>query len=356
MKIFKKISAILLVCILALSVVGCHKKNEVAVTVDGFNFTSAYYMCALMTANGEAQNKVYESLTAAEQQQEIDFYSKKIDNKKFVDWVEDRAIEIIKERAAYKSLCKKANISLDAETKLNVKDSVSQSWDNGYSAYFEPNGVGFDTLVSYEVDYYYKDLYFEHLYGKGGDKEISTEDVKTKLYDNFLTANYIDVTFDQETEDEKKAIETKINGYADKLKNKSMTFEQVYNEHNGIKEEDKKDTETTEPQPKDKYAYVFGADGSGYDYEYYSEMQKMATGEVKVIKKENNAGFVLVVKQDIKADEYYLNELDMHVRHLLKDTEYGEDIAKIAATLKTDISKYAIGQFNVKKIKEPTYE
>ena len=38
MKIFKKIAAILLVCLLALSAVGCHKKNEVAVTVDGFEF------------------------------------------------------------------------------------------------------------------------------------------------------------------------------------------------------------------------------------------------------------------------------------------------------------------------------
>ena len=66
MKIFKKISAILLVCLLALSVTGCHKKNETALTVDGFKFTSAYYMCALINAKTEAQSKVYENLSDEE--------------------------------------------------------------------------------------------------------------------------------------------------------------------------------------------------------------------------------------------------------------------------------------------------
>lgn len=360
MKIFKKLSALILVCIMALSVVGCHKKNEVAVTVDGFKFTSAYYMCALMDAKNEAQNKVYESLSAAEQQQTVDFYSKKIDNKEFTDWVEDRAIELIKELATYKSLCKKANIDLDSETRENAKYLASYYWQNGYSAYYEPNGVSEATYTAYIVDSYYSALYFEHVYGKDGEKEIPAEEVKTKIYDNFIISNLIDVTFSEETDDEKTAIENKLNEYANKLKNNSMTFEQVYKEYYDIKDEDLKDTETstenTEPKPKDEYAYVLGAEGTGYEHDYYSEIQKMATGEVKVIKKENSAGILLVIKQDIKADEYYVNDLDLTARHLIKDTEYSDDILKISASLKTDINKYAIGQFKVKKIVEPSYQ
>ena len=60
MKVIKKISALVLVCLLSLSAVGCHKKNEIAVKADGFQFTSAYYMCALINAKAEAQNKVNE--------------------------------------------------------------------------------------------------------------------------------------------------------------------------------------------------------------------------------------------------------------------------------------------------------
>ena len=356
MKIFKKISALLLVCLLALSAVGCHKKNEIAVTVDGFEFTSAYYMCALINANSEAQNKVYETLKEDEQQKEIDFYSKKIDDKNFVTWVEDRAIEMIKEIAAYKSLCKKADLKLDDETKANAQSYASYYWQSGYSQYFEPNGVGESTYTNFTVDSYYSSLYFEHLYGKDGEKEIPAEDVKNKIYDNFITANLIDVTFSEETDSEKTAIETKLNDYAAKLKNKSITFEQAYKEYYEIKDEETNNTtESNDPKPKDEYATVLGAEGTGYEHDFYSDIQKMATGEIKVIKKENNAGFVLVVKQDIKADEYYLDNLDLTARHLMKDEEFSDDISKTADDLKAEINKYAVKQFKVKKIVEPSY-
>lgn len=357
MKTFKKIAALLLVCLLALSAVGCHKQNEVAVKVDGFEFTSAYYMCALINANSEAQNKVYETLSAEEQQKEVDFYSKKIDDKNFVTWVEDRALEIIKEIAAYKSLCKKADLKLDDETKANAQSYASYYWQSGYSQYFEPNGVGESTYTNFTVDSYYASLYFEHLYGKDGKKAIPAEDVKNKIYDNFIIANLIDVSFSEETDTEKTAIETKLNGYADKLKNKSITFEQAYKEYYEIKDEPKDTTtESNESKPKDEYATVLGAEGTGYEHEFYADIQKMATGEVKVIKKENNAGFVLVVKQDIKADAFYLDNLDLTARHLIKDKEYSDDIAKTVKDLKPEVSKYAVKQFKVKKIVEPSYQ
>lgn len=357
MKIFKKIAALLLVCLLALSAVGCHKKNEIAVTVDGFEFTSAYYMCALINANSEAQNKVYETLKEDEQQKEIDFYSKKIDDKNFVTWVEDRAIEMIKEIAAYKSLCKKANLKLDDETKANAQSYASYYWQSGYSQYFEPNGVGESTYTNFTVDSYYSSLYFEHLYGKDGEKEIAADEVKNKIYDNFITANLIDVTFSEETDSEKTAIETKLNDYAAKLKNKSITFEQAYKEYYEIKDEETNNTtESNDPKPKDEYATVLGAEGTGYEHDFYSDIQKMATGEIKVIKKENNAGLLLVVKQDIKADAFYLDNLDLTARHLIKDKEYSDDIAKTVKALKPEVNKYAVKQFKVKKIVEPSYQ
>ena len=357
MKIFKKIAALLLVCLLALSAVGCHKKNEIAVTVDGFEFTSAYYMCALINANSEAQNKVYETLKEDEQQKEIDFYSKKIDDKNFVTWVEDRAIEMIKEIAAYKSLCKKANLKLDDETKANAQSYASYYWQSGYSQYFEPNGVGESTYTNFTVDSYYSSLYFEHLYGKDGEKEIAADEVKNKIYDNFITANLIDVTFSEETDSEKTAIETKLNDYAAKHKNNSITLDQAYKEYYEIKDEETNNTtESNDPKPKDEYATVLGAEGTGYEHDFYSDIQKMATGEIKVIKKENNAGLLLVVKQDIKADAFYLDNLDLTARHLIKDKEYSDDISKTVKALKPEVNKYAVKQFKVKKIVEPSYQ
>ena len=52
MKTIRKIAALLLIAVMCLTVTGClHKKDEIAVTIDGIEFTSAYYMCALINAN-----------------------------------------------------------------------------------------------------------------------------------------------------------------------------------------------------------------------------------------------------------------------------------------------------------------
>ena len=55
MKLMKNIIAVVIVFVMAFSVTGCHKKNEIAVTANGFEYTSAYYMCALINADNEPQ-------------------------------------------------------------------------------------------------------------------------------------------------------------------------------------------------------------------------------------------------------------------------------------------------------------
>ena len=60
MKLLKKIAALLSTVAILLTFVGCHKKDEIAVTVNDVEFTSAYYMCAFIDADSQAQQKVKE--------------------------------------------------------------------------------------------------------------------------------------------------------------------------------------------------------------------------------------------------------------------------------------------------------
>lgn len=57
MKNIKRIIAAVLVSVMALGFTACHKKDETAVTVGKVNFTSAYYMCALINADSEASQR-----------------------------------------------------------------------------------------------------------------------------------------------------------------------------------------------------------------------------------------------------------------------------------------------------------
>ncbi len=368
MKLVKKLIAAVIVCIMAFSVTACHKKNEIAVKVNGFEYTSAYYMCALVNAYSQGQSEVSNSLE--DTTTEINYFKQKIDGKKFEVWVKDRAIELLKEIGTYQKLCKDSKVEMDDETKANAQYTAYYYWYYyGYSSYFEPNGVSYETYQQFIVDSYYSSLYFEHLYAEGGEKEIPSADVEKKLYDNFIIADLIEVTFSEETDTEKAEIKTKLDGYLKDLQDGKKTFEDVYNDYNEVEEEEEEETEDTtsdttsteetteeeeELKPLDEYAQILGAEDTGYDNDNFSEINKMATGEVKIITKENNAGYILVVKKDIKADPYYRETLDITVRQLLKGDEFNKDMEKLVKAAKADVSSYAVDRFKVKKIKEPS--
>ena len=390
MKNLKRILAAALVLAMALTAAACHPKDEIAVTVGDVEFTSAYYMCALINADSEAKSRVQEELSDDESTTDIDYYSKKIDDKDYVTWVEDTAMDYLKKIAAYKTLCKDNELELDKEEAENAEYYASYYWSSyGYSAYFEPNGVGEKTYTQYMKDSYYSELYFEHLYGEGGEKEIAADNVKDTMYKNFIIADMLQASFSGLEDDEITETKEQFDKYAEELKAGTKTFEEVYNDYNDIDEEEE-DTDTSsgssssssstessstessssdatssedtssdseeeeELEPLDSYASILGAEDTVYESEHFDTVNKMATNEIQIIELDDDAGIILVVKKDIKADPYYLENLDSTTRHLIADEEYEADIEKYAGELELTVNDYAVNQFKVKKIKEPT--
>ncbi len=362
MKNIKRILSVLLILVIACSFAGCHKKGEIAVKIGDVEFTSAYYMCALLNSDSQAQNKVYEKLSEAEKngEKQVDIYSKKVEDKDYVEWVEDTAMDYLKNIAAYKTLCAENKLELDKETKNELEMYTNYYWQS-YASYYESNGVAKSTYEQYMKDSYYSELYFEHLYAKGGEKEISAEDVKNKIYDNFVIANMLEATITAEMKEEDvTALKAKLDGYAKDLKAGKVTFEKVYNEYNGIEEKEETEddheaekTEEEELKPKDEHATVIGGKGTTYESDQYETVKAMEIGEVKVIEVEDK-GYILTIKQDITADEYYLENLDMAARHLIADEEYEKTIKDYAKKLDTEVNKYAVKQFKVKNIVQPS--
>ena len=358
MKNTKRLVAVLLAIVMLLSFAGCHKKNEIAVTIGEIEFTSAYYMCALVSADAEARNLVYEALSDEEKNStaEIDYYSKKVEDKDYIKWVEDSAMDTLKEIATYKTLCAENKIELKKEDIDNTEAYADYYWASaGISAYFEPNGVSKETYAKYMKDSYYAESYFEFLYGEGGSKEIASDKVVEAIGNNYVVANIIDGTYGSDmTADDKTALKTKLEGYLTALNEGKRTFEEIYKEYNQITEENTTEETTTEEKaPKDKYANIIGGEDTAYATAYYDDVKAMAVGEVKLIALENEAGYVLAVKQDINADEYYKDTLDMSARHIIADEEFEKDITDYAAKMSVKIDKYAIKPFKVKKIKTP---
>lgn len=207
------------------------------------------------------------------------------------------------------------------------------------------------------LDSYYSSLYFEHLYGEGGEKEIAAADVNAAMLENFVIADMIEVSFSDKENTEITASKEQMNTYVTALQKGTMTFEEVYKAYNNITEDTDTSTETETDdetsEPMDKYAQILGKEETAYASDYFETALAMKNGEVKLIELENEAGLVLLVKKDINADPYYAKNLDITVRNILKGDEYEDDIKSYAEKLDCDISNYAINNFKVKKIVYP---
>ena len=356
MKSLKKIFAVVLVLCMLLSFAACHKKDEIAVTVGDVEFTSAYYMCALIFADSEAKTKVEENLSEDETAEEIDYYSQKIDDKKYVDWVKDKALESLKMIAAYKIKCSEAKIDIEEDVKSNAEMYSSYYWSSyGYQTLLEPNGVAESTYKKYMLDSYYSSRYFEYVYGKDGEKEIAADTVKEEMYKNFEIADVLECSFTDVEETEVDSLKKKFNTYYEDLKNGKRTFKEVYNEYNSIEESDTESTEedSEELKPLDELATIIGSEDTDYASDHFETVQKMKKNEVKLVELDDDAGLAIIIKKDIKADPYYTENLDIVVRHLIKDEEFNEDMEAFAKELKLEENTYATKQFKVKKIEYP---
>ena len=358
MQNLKRILSLVLVSVMVLSLSACiHKKYEIAVKIGEEKFTSAYYMCSLIYAYTEAQQKVKESDDLTEDEQsgtaEIDYFSKKIDKKDFETWVEDRAIEVIKTNAAYRILCKENKLELDEDQKTQIENNVYQNWDYyGASEYFSPKGVSRDTYKTYLTDSYYSELYFEHLYGKEGEKEVKADDVNKEIIENYILADVIEITYEDKATDEDKAKnKATLEDYASQIKDGKKTFAEIYKTHNEIKDEETATEEDEEElKPVNEYANIFGAEDTDFAADEYETYKKYEVDVPKVSENSDKTGVVLVVKRDISKDEYFMDYLDIYARHSLKDEEFEKTIDDYCKDLKEDVSKYAVSQFKVKDL------
>jgi len=357
MKSLKKIFAAVLVLCMLLSFTACHKKNEIAVTVGDVEFTSAYYMCALIFADSEAKTKVQENLSEDESAEDIDYFSQKIDGKKYSDWVKTTALDNLKMIAAYKIKCDEAKIDLEDDVKSNAEMYSSYYWSSyGYQALLEPNGVSEATYKKYMIDSYYSNRYFEFVYGKDGEKEIAADKVKEKMYANFEIADVLECSFADIEEKEVDNLKKQFNTYYEDLKNGKRTFEAVYNEYNKVEDTEKEentDADSEELKPIDELATLLGSEDTDYSSDHFETVQKMKTNEVKLVELDDDAGLAIIIKKDIKADPYYIENLDLVARHLIADEEFEKDMETYAKDLKLEENTYATGQFKVKKIEYP---
>lgn len=379
MNTFKKLLGLLLAAVMIFTFAACHPKDEVALTVGDVEITSALYMAALISADGEAKTKVDEAnaetsstdssatssaaTSSTAVSSTVDYLKEKVEDTDYSTWVKNRALEICSEWAAYETKCKENDITVSEEEQEEIDYYVDYYWTYyGYQQIYETNGVSKETFKkSFTYSYLYN-AYFEALYGEGGEKAVAADEVKKAIEENFVIANVLTASTKDLKDAEKTETVNKFNNYITRL-NKGASFEEIYNEYYEIKEDDKTTSSsatssTTEeekkPEPKDKYASVLGSEDTSYADDNYKTVKEMAIGERKLINDEENGTLTILIRGDLFGDEYWTENLNTPALALLKQEEFDKDMEEYAKTLKVEKNSFAIDRFKVKNIEYPT--
>ncbi len=356
MKTLKSLLSVMLVILLMFSFTGClHKQNEIAVEIADSKFSAAIYSYALVTADSEARAKVDEQLTEAGTDTtitEVDYYSQKIDDTDYVTWVENRAVEILAEFAAYEKLFKDAGLTLTAADISDI-DYTAQYYYNYYGAAYAANGIGYETYRYALIYSTYGDMYFEHLYGKEGEKAIPAEDIKKSFDESYRVALILQTEITEMEEDKVAEAKDDMEHYKSHLL-KGESIVDIYNEFNGLTEEN---AETTGNAPAKEAKEVVSviADPEvdvNYGVDFWKDIKDIAAKDVKILEaEENGAKYIrLFYIVDTSKDSTYLDEMDLSLRWNLKQDEYTNYITEYAKGLAVKKHKYAMSEFKVKKI------
>ncbi len=380
MKTLKKITAIILAVAMLCCLAACHPKDEVAVTAGEYSVTSAIYSYYLTLADSEAKSKVNEA--AGTSNATPDYYSQTVDGKPFEEYVRQAALDGCKTYIAREKMCDEAGIKLSAEQNANVEINAETYWYSyGYSAMLEPNGVSLSTYTNILKNEARYGVYFEELYGKGGDKEIPADDINKHLTDHYA-AVWMPVEHDYSSVEnaDTQSLLTQYESYKEMLEN-GATFDEVVTAYKGAPDSSDTSSDDSSSQdassdesssvdsssdtssdatssseekaPKDKNITILTDSEDTFDatvFAKFSDVKALEVGKAAVIHDADSKKIYVVLKKDFFADEYYTDTYDMEVRQSLKGDELDDELEKVKASLEVEVNNFAIKQFKIKKI------
>ena len=353
MKTIKKIISLFLVCALFLSLSACHGKDEVALTIDGSDITTAMYLSAFIDADAEAKQKVNEQLSQNETEttEEIDYYSQTIDGLSFEDYVKNAAIKRCKEFVFYQKLFDDKVISPTEDDLSQAEYYANSAWSSeGYAYLYEPNGVSYDTFKKTLTYSAYSSAYFKHLYGKGGEKEVPEKDIKNNMLENYAIAYVLDAAYTENaTEAQKRDLKAKLEGYGKRLQ-KGEDYLKLFNELNNSSE---KAPEKQKDGPKNVYATIIAEKNSSlteYATADFDDVYELKLNQFIVLEKEDESGLTLYLKLDIGSDNYYYNYLKDTILMDLKQDEFKKDVDKKLEKLTVEEHSWAIDRIKAEDI------
>jgi hypothetical protein len=228
----KKMIAGLLALTMCLSFAGCYDENKTWAAKKGDDtMPIGGYIYYLYSALGEASSKVSSD-------QEI--LKATIEDKDAKTWIKDKALTQLKAYYYISDLFTELGLELTEEDTTSIEDTTTSMWSY-YQTTMEDMGIAQDSFNKAYSEYSVKyQKVFETMYGEGGEKAVSDDELKTYFTDNYYSYEYFTAPLTKAddsgnsvamTDEEKTEVENAMSEYVDKINNGSMSVSEAASEY-----------------------------------------------------------------------------------------------------------------------------
>lgn len=406
MKMLKKAVALLLAVAFIFTLAACHPKDEVAISAGDYEITSAMYSYYLVMADSEAKGIVDKSGVDTKAKG-FKYADQKVEGKAYSDYVKDKALENCLRHITLAKLCKEAKVELDKETADGWKSTAAYYWNYAYGGIFSQNGIAYSTYEKILLNEALYNEYFDYLYTGDGEKAMSEADIKSNFTDHYSAVYLISHDYSKVEKPDLDKIKEGLEKYKEMFE-KGKTYDEVKAAYDADQkaESDKNNTSsgttssnssntssnssntssttssttsndsskndssanntssTTSSEDKKEEAKPVDADitvitdndgassGLATVFTKYADVKKLKDGEVAIIADSDNKVVHIVVKKDITADKYYLDNLSDEVVYMVNGDGFDKYLAEQAKALDYTVNNYAVNRFKVNKIKD----
>ncbi len=187
----KKIGALSVASIMAISLAGCTDMSKI-MTVDDVEVNAGIYINYMLTEYSEHVYSLnYSGVKSDYMNQEIeDHDGKKV---KLKDFLPDYAYEQTLDLVAINKQFEKLGLELSKEDSKEVSEAVNNYMESMTEEYLEKQGVSKDSVNKYFTAEKQKEVMFHYYYGEDGDKAVKNDDIKKYLKDSYLRYKVISV-------------------------------------------------------------------------------------------------------------------------------------------------------------------
>ena len=182
MSLMKKVSAATAAAVMTLSLSSCGSDTTWGADIDGNRLRAGILIYFQSNAVSEASQYLGEG--------ETDVLDIMIEDKPSKEWINDEAVEDMREYAAVEKKFTELGLSFENNEEKAASNTVDQWWEY-VGEYFESIGVSKQSYYDVVLNSQKRAAVFDYYYADGGEKAVPDEDIKNHLLENNARIKFI---------------------------------------------------------------------------------------------------------------------------------------------------------------------